>query len=224
MSELDARKSRPRIGLLPTGHFYYWDQFPNLREMGMRMYRKLLDLLQERAEVVAPDLVDDVEKSKKAARLFKEQGVDMVLIFPFGYTPSMQIVPVAYELDVEDPDHATAEPLLARADSIRAWAERVFVVRAGEAACAAEAGALSAVDVEGALRMTRAVRLEIAFACDGTPTTFRDEAVFDSDAQHEAIVRVGERPTIHHRASGWPSSTRGQIVSANQHAPSTFGA
>ena len=39
---------RPRIGLLPTGNRLYWDQFPNLKEMGQRMYaglRKQLELV-----------------------------------------------------------------------------------------------------------------------------------------------------------------------------------
>lgn len=93
-------KPNPKIGLLPTGHFYYWPQFPNLKEMGMKMYRKLLSLLNERADIVAPDLVDTFEKGEEAARLFKAEDVDMILIFPLGYTTSMQIVPVARELNV----------------------------------------------------------------------------------------------------------------------------
>jgi hypothetical protein len=32
---------RSRIGLLPTGYSYYWDQFPGLKETGQRMYDKL---------------------------------------------------------------------------------------------------------------------------------------------------------------------------------------
>jgi len=91
---------RPKIGLLPTGHFYYWPQFPKLKEMGVKMYKKLRSLLEERADIVAPDLVDSVDKSRKAARLFRESGIDMLIIFPFGYTPSMQIVPVAHECGV----------------------------------------------------------------------------------------------------------------------------
>lgn len=93
-------KPNPKIGLLPTGHFYYWPQFPNLKEMGMKMYRKLLSLLNERTDIVAPDLVDTFEKGEEAARLFKAEDVDMILIFPLGYTTSMQIVPVARELNV----------------------------------------------------------------------------------------------------------------------------
>ena len=60
---------KPKIGLLPTGHFYYWPQFPALKEMGMKMYRNLLEMLNEDADVVAPELVDTLEKSRKAANL-----------------------------------------------------------------------------------------------------------------------------------------------------------
>ena len=91
---------KPKIGLLPTGHFYYWPQFPTLKDMGMKMYKRLLGMLKERAEVVAPDLVDTYDKGENAAKLFKAEDVDMILIFPLGYTTSMQIVPVARELYV----------------------------------------------------------------------------------------------------------------------------
>jgi len=96
------RKSeiKPRIGLLPTGHFYYWPQFPNLKKMGMKMYNKLLEMLEEYADIVAPELVDTEEKSMRAEKLFKSKDIDMVLIFPLGYTASMQIVPAVRELDV----------------------------------------------------------------------------------------------------------------------------
>ena len=100
---LDQKKQnevKPKIGLLPTGHFYYWPQFPNLKDMGMKMYKRLLSLLQERAEVVTPNLVDTHEKGEQAATLFNKEDVDMVLIFPLGYTTSVQILPVARELHV----------------------------------------------------------------------------------------------------------------------------
>ena len=42
-----------RIGLLPTGHSYYWEQFPRLREMGLGMYRKLRALLEPYGELIA---------------------------------------------------------------------------------------------------------------------------------------------------------------------------
>jgi L-arabinose isomerase len=100
MEEKKKNEIRPKIGLLPTGHFYYWSQFPRLKEMGMRMYKKLLACLTERVEVAAPELIDTVEKARRAVSYFKDKDIDMVLVFPFGYTPSMLIVPIAHELDV----------------------------------------------------------------------------------------------------------------------------
>ena len=39
-SDIIKRQVKPKIGLLPTGHFYYWDQFPELKQMGINMYNK----------------------------------------------------------------------------------------------------------------------------------------------------------------------------------------
>ena len=99
----DERKKQrinPKIGLLPTGHFYYWPQFPELKRMGMRMYRRLIDLLKNEVDIVTPDLVDTPKKSESAGEIFKKENIDMVLIYPLGYTPSMNIVPAIRNLDV----------------------------------------------------------------------------------------------------------------------------
>ncbi|MBA7670255.1 hypothetical protein ES703_78400 [subsurface metagenome] len=90
----------PKIGLLPAGHFRYWPQFPKLKSMGLKMYERLLEMLKRYAKVVAPDLVDTAEKSAKAGELFKKSDIDMLLIFPLGYTTSMMIVPAIHDLDV----------------------------------------------------------------------------------------------------------------------------
>ena len=90
----------PKIGLLITGHHYYWPQFPGLKRMGEGMYKNLLEMLRRYGEIVAPDLVDTAEKSRQAADFFSRADVDMVLIFPLGYTPSMQIVPAVKDLDL----------------------------------------------------------------------------------------------------------------------------
>ena len=85
---------KPKIGLLPTGHKIYWGQFPNLKEMGMGMYNAFKEKLSEIGEVVSSELVDSVEAAEKAAQLFKTEPVDILLIFPLGYTTGMMIVPV----------------------------------------------------------------------------------------------------------------------------------
>lgn len=93
-------KVRAKIGLLPVGHHYYWEQFPRLKEMGLRMYDKLLKMLEPMADIVAPDLVDTPEKSQRAGAMFAQEAVDMVLVFPFGYTPSIDMLPAVQMLDV----------------------------------------------------------------------------------------------------------------------------
>ncbi len=100
MDKLKERMPRPRIGLLPTGHFYYWQQFPELQKMGMAMYRKLRQQLEIIGEIIAPELVDTVEKSQAAGEFFRKRDIDILLIFPLGYTPSMCIVPAVKNLNV----------------------------------------------------------------------------------------------------------------------------
>lgn len=93
-------KVRARVGLLATGHHYYWEQFPRLKDMGLSMYARLRALLDPLADVVAPDLVDTPEKSRQAGEMFKQEDVDLVLVFPFGYTPSMNMVPAVEGLKI----------------------------------------------------------------------------------------------------------------------------
>jgi hypothetical protein len=58
MNPLTRCVPRPRIGVLPTGHRMYWDQFPHLKEMGAKMYAELHRRLQAFGDVIAPELVD----------------------------------------------------------------------------------------------------------------------------------------------------------------------
>ena len=95
MNTLDARVPRPRIGTLPTGHSIYWDQFPNLKQMGQKMYAGLLDRLAVFGEVVSPGLVDTPERAIAAASFFRDNPIDILVVFPFGYTTGMCVVPVA---------------------------------------------------------------------------------------------------------------------------------
>ena len=95
-----ATKLRPTIGLLPTGLNMYFHQYPNLREMGMAMYAKLLARLEEYADVVTPGLVDTYEAAVNAAEVLSKGSIDILLIFPFGYTTGMMIVPTVKATNV----------------------------------------------------------------------------------------------------------------------------
>ncbi len=98
--DLTARRPRPRIGLLPTGHFYYWKQYPNLRAMGLRMYDQLREHLAPLGELVAPDLIDTAEKARAAGEFFRNAQPDIVVVFPFGYTPGMCVLPALESVTV----------------------------------------------------------------------------------------------------------------------------
>lgn len=100
MTNISSRMPKARIGLLPTGHSYYWKQFPRLKKMGMQMYAGLRKHLESIGDVIAPELVDDQEKAVRAGEFFKKQDLDILLIFPFGYTPGMCIVPAVKDLTV----------------------------------------------------------------------------------------------------------------------------
>ena len=91
---------KPRIGLLPTGHKIYWDQYPDLKRKGAAMYEKLLARLSGFAEVHSAELVDTYDSAVEAAEHLQGAGVDILLIFPFGYTTGMMIVPAVKALSV----------------------------------------------------------------------------------------------------------------------------
>lgn len=99
-SRLTSRMPAPRIGVLPTGHEFYWSQFPGLREKCLAMYAKFSERLGTIGEVIAPDLVDTPEKATQAAGLFRRRDVDLVLIFPLGYTTGMAMAPAVKDLAV----------------------------------------------------------------------------------------------------------------------------
>lgn len=95
-----AALPRPRIGLLPTGLRHYWDQFPGLREMGLSMCGRLRRHLEGIGEVIAPELVDTPERAVAAGAFFREHPVDILLVFPLGYTTGMCVVPAIADLRV----------------------------------------------------------------------------------------------------------------------------
>ena len=68
--------------------------------MGLSMYGRLRAMLDPCGEIVAPELVDTPQKAAEAGKMFRRAGIDLLLIFPFGYTPSMDMLPAVRGLDV----------------------------------------------------------------------------------------------------------------------------
>ncbi|HHH30203.1 MAG TPA: HupE/UreJ family protein [Polyangiaceae bacterium] len=126
-----------------------------------------------------------------------------------GATARVELDPidVAYALEapeLERPaqalsrgDVSQAGGLLARGPQIGAWAARVFRLRSDGGVCEASAAPVTTAPARG-LRHRHAVVIRLTFICPepATALVFRDEAIFDSDRQHEAIVNVGGQPTV----------------------------
>ena len=68
--------------------------------MGLSRYDRLRAMLDPYGEIVAPELVDTPQKAAEAGEMFRRAGIDLLLIFPFGYTPSMDMLPAVRVLDV----------------------------------------------------------------------------------------------------------------------------
>ena len=74
----------PRIGLLATGHLIYWDQFPGLKDMCMKMYSELIVHLEKIGDIITPGLVDTKEKSHNAGAFFKIRIHSVQITYSLG--------------------------------------------------------------------------------------------------------------------------------------------
>ncbi len=86
-----SSRARARIGFLPTGHHRYWPQFPNLKKRALKMCQRFEEMLKGYAEIVSFGLVDTPEKGVAAGKFFRDKDIDLILIFPLVYTPSINI-------------------------------------------------------------------------------------------------------------------------------------
>jgi len=89
--EIMSFRRRARIGFLPTGHHRYWPQFPNLKNRALKMCKRFEEVIKGYADIFSPGLVDTPEKGVAAGNFFQEQDIDLILIFPLVYTPSINV-------------------------------------------------------------------------------------------------------------------------------------
>jgi hypothetical protein len=98
----------------------------------------------------------------------------------------LEAVDVAVSLGIGE--DTAVEDTMRRAGAIRAWLEEGFTLRSDGGACEVSAGAPEAREVDGQDRI--AVALEASCPEPRTGVRLRDGTIFDSDAQHEAFVRL----------------------------------
>ena len=95
-----ANSVTPKIGFLVTGNKMYWGQFPGLKEMGAGMCTKFAAGLSKTGTLIESGLVDTIERAQEACELFEKEKIDILFIFPVGYTTGMMIVPIVRELNI----------------------------------------------------------------------------------------------------------------------------
>ena len=90
-----------RVGLFAIGLDTYWDQFPELRSNLLGYHATIGDRVCD-MEVVLIDagLVDTPQGAREAADLFKQQDVDMILLFISTYALSSTVLPVVQKAKV----------------------------------------------------------------------------------------------------------------------------
>ena len=62
--------ARTKAGLLVTGHDYYWKQFPDLKDRGTAMTKRLARILGGMCNIEVSELIDTPQKAKQQARGF----------------------------------------------------------------------------------------------------------------------------------------------------------
>jgi len=92
---------RARVGIMHAGHREYWPQFPGAREDIVAGAQRFAEIVKESGvEVVMSDLVDSVELSFEAGRLFERSGIDLLFVYLHTYVASGRWVPGLMHLNV----------------------------------------------------------------------------------------------------------------------------
>jgi L-arabinose isomerase len=98
----EIAESKPiKIGLFGIGLETYWGQFAGLRERLEGYQKKIATQLRlTEAEVLDVGMVDNVEKAKQAAELFKKSDVRLIFLYVSTYALSSTVLPVVQKVQV----------------------------------------------------------------------------------------------------------------------------
>ncbi len=102
LDTLFARASlRPRVGVFGCGCWFYWDQFPGLKERLLEhqavFERRLAEL---GAEVISAGLVDKPQLAAEVGDRFRRGDIDFLMCFVSTYALSSTVLPVVQRAGV----------------------------------------------------------------------------------------------------------------------------
>lgn len=91
---------KPKIGVFGCGCWFYWDQFPGLKERLIDHQRYFEDRLRENGvEVVSGDLVDTPKMAVQTGDMFKHEDIDFLMCYMSTYAMSSTVLPVVQRAD-----------------------------------------------------------------------------------------------------------------------------
>jgi L-arabinose isomerase len=101
MKTADSMTRPTRIGLFGIGLDTYWGQFPGLHDR-LVSYQDGIAGRMERpgVELVNAGLVDNPEKAREAADLFRSRNVDAIFLYISTYALSHTVLPVVQKVGV----------------------------------------------------------------------------------------------------------------------------
>jgi len=115
ISESCRETDKPlRIGLVQTGYFEYWHQYPDLKEIVLRDARHLGHELSKRRNIVDAGVVDTADSVIEAGRLLRESGVDLIVLAYRTYFPDsfmhglLSLLPGVPIVMIVSQNHSTA--------------------------------------------------------------------------------------------------------------------
>jgi len=90
-----GRGKQPRIGVFGCGCWFYWDQFPGLRERLVSHQERFERLLRESGQtVISGGLIDSPDAARAAGVHFRQAGVDFLFCYMSTYALSSAVLPV----------------------------------------------------------------------------------------------------------------------------------
>lgn len=93
--------SGPRIGVFGCGCWFYWDQFPGLKDRLLVHQAYFEDRLRDNGvEVLSGGLVDTPDRAARTGESFRHQGVQFLICYMSTYAMSSTVLPVAQRAGV----------------------------------------------------------------------------------------------------------------------------
>lgn len=80
-----------KIGMVATGYFEFWHQYPELLEKVEKDAKVVYDQMSEKYEIVYSGIVDTIDKAVDAGKLFCNSNVDVIILEYRTYIPDIYI-------------------------------------------------------------------------------------------------------------------------------------